>query len=312
MKKPKKSKNLKIIATGLASASLLSGCGPSRPKEPKEVQDWRKAPGTNGFINLGDVVKAFNTHKKAEDFEKRVNEIYEGDHLLIFQANANANATPFELKYKQEPTTEGFVYAAIEDLNQNEIVDAGDDPLFYIEVLNNKATLYGLGVNKYYRYSWTYTPTEEKKEESSYVEHYRSPYYHHWYYGRGWGNYYTPRERYSENKKDRNKYRGSNEYVSQLKSNAKYESTAARAYGRSFTASADNQSDARKNYITNAPKSSNFRSTIGSNPTSKQKSSSGTSSTYSRTAMATGAVVGGLSSRGGRYGGSRGSSGIGI
>ena len=72
MKKPKKSKNLKIIATGLASASLLSGCGPSRPKEPKEVQDWRKAPGTNGFINLGDVVKAFNTHKKAEDFEKRV------------------------------------------------------------------------------------------------------------------------------------------------------------------------------------------------------------------------------------------------
>ena len=47
-----------------------------------------------------------------------------------------------------------------------------------------------------------------------------------------------------------------------------------------------------KNYITNAPKSSNFRSTIGSNPTSKQKSSSGTSSTYSRTAMATGAVVG--------------------
>ena len=71
MKKPKKSKNLKIIATGLASASLLSGCGPSRPKEPKEVQDWRKAPGTNGFINLGDVVKAFNTHKKAEDFEKR-------------------------------------------------------------------------------------------------------------------------------------------------------------------------------------------------------------------------------------------------
>ena len=141
MKKLKKSKNLKIIATGLASASLLSGCGPSRPKEPKEVQDWRKAPGTNGFINLGDVVKAFNTHKKAEDFEKRVNEIYEGDHLLIFQANSNANATPIELKYKQKPTTEGFVYAAIEDLNQNEIVDAGDDPLFYIVVLNTKATL---------------------------------------------------------------------------------------------------------------------------------------------------------------------------
>lgn len=308
MKTTKNNKKLKLIATSVASASIFTSCGPT---EPKAVQDWRKAPGTNGFINLKDVVEAFQKNPKAEDFENRVNEIFEGDNMVVF-----ASRPAKEIYKGKDKIDNGFVYIAYEDLNKNGKVDgqgptSKDDPLFFINVQNEQATLYGLGVNKYYRFSWAYKPIEEKKEESSYASHYHSPYYHHWYYGRGWGSYYTPSQNYQENTAKRDKYRQSNEYVSQLNKNAKFESDSARQYGRSFTNSAGNQSSTRKSYITDFPRNSNFTSTLDNNPTSKHKSSSGNTSTYAKAAVATGAVVG-LRSRGGSFGGSRGSSGIGI
>lgn len=312
MKKQKNRKKLKVIATGVASASILASCG---PKEPKDVQDWRKAPGTNGFINLKDVVEAFQKHRKVEDFENRVNEIYEGDHLVVFASRPAKSSETVGVSEKTDKSSNGFLYVAYEDLNKNKSVDtdqgqlSADDPLFSIFVKDEKATLYGLGVNKYYRFSWTYKPNEEKKEENSYASHYHSPYYHHWYHGRGWNRYYTPREKYDQNTIKRDKYRKSNEYVSQLNKNSKYESDSARQYGRSFTSSAGAQSQTRREYIQKAPRSSNFRSTIGSNPTRTHKSSSGSTSTYAKAAVASGAVVR-SSSRGGSFGGSRGSSGV--
>ena len=54
MKKSDNIKNSYLVATGIASASLLAGCGDS-----PEVKQWKAAPGTNGFINLDDVEKAF-------------------------------------------------------------------------------------------------------------------------------------------------------------------------------------------------------------------------------------------------------------
>ena len=310
MNESKNHTNLKLIATSMASASILTSCG---PKEPPEVQDWRKAPGTNGFINLKDVVEAFQKLRKVEDFEKRVNEIFEGDNMVIFKSiplEANEN--------KIEGTDNGFIYAAFEDLNKNGKVDnstikegqlSGDDPLFVIGVKNERATLYGHGVNKYYKYSWTYKPLEKKQEETAYRNHYHRPYYHHWYHGSGWGSYYSPREKYPKNTEQREKYRRSSGYASQLNANANFEKSAAREYGRSFTSSVGAQSPARKDYINKAAKSDNILSMIRSNPASRIKSSSGTSSTYSKAAMATNAIVG---SRGGSFGGSRASSGIGI
>ena len=311
MNESKNHTNLKLIATSMASASILTSCG---PKEPPEVQDWRKAPGTNGFINLKDVVEAFHKLRKVEAFEKRVNEIFEGDNMVIFTSKpSEANNS------KIEGTANGFIYAAFEDLDKDGKVNtriikegqlSGDDPLFTIAVKNEKATLYGHGVNKYYKYSWTYKPLEKKQEETAYRNHYHSPYYHHWYHGSGWGGYYSPREKYHTNTKEREKFRRSSGYTSQLNTNADFEKSAARKYGSSFTSSVGQQSQVRKDYINKVAKSDNIHSTIRSNPASKIKSSSRTSSTYSKAAAATNSIVGG--SRGGSFGSSRGSSGIGI
>jgi len=309
MKKSDKNKKLKILATSMASASILTSCG---TKESKEIKDWRKAPGTNGFINLGDVVEAFQKHRKVTDFEKRVNEIFEGDNLVVFKSG------PLQKSDRSGLAPNGFYYIAYEDLDKSGGVSSSsnfgsqaDDPLFRIQVYKDQATLYGLGVNKYYEFSWTYKPAEEKKEESHYRSHYASPYYHHWYHGRGWNSYYTPREKYSSNSKDRTNYRKSSDFINQVDKNTDWEKKVAREYGKSFTSSAGSQSTSRKSYIQKTASSNSITSTVRSNPTSQIRSSSGSSSTYSAAAVATGAVVA-AKSRGGSFGRSRGSSGIGV
>ena len=149
MKKSDNIKNSYLVATGIASASLLAGCGDSR-----EIKQWKAAPGTNGFINLDDVEKAFKKGQKADEFEKRVNEIFEGDSLVVFKSQKTGGS--------------GFVYYAYEDLNKDGKVKTGtltasDDLLFTLTVANSRVTLQGAGVNKYYKSSWAYKPAEEKQ-----------------------------------------------------------------------------------------------------------------------------------------------------
>ena len=82
MKKSDEIKNSYLVVASVASASLLAGCGDSR-----EVKQWKAAPGTNGFINLEDVEKAFKQNQQADEFEKRVNEVFEGDSLVVFKSS---------------------------------------------------------------------------------------------------------------------------------------------------------------------------------------------------------------------------------
>ena len=116
----------------VAAAPLIAACasGPS-------YDQWAATDGAAGAINLDDVQDAFKKSKSATDFERRVNEIYEGDGLVLIRASQDGDAL----------TLEGW-----EDLSgNNEIDDAQDDQLFSIvKGSNNEYDMRGHNRNGYY------------------------------------------------------------------------------------------------------------------------------------------------------------------
>ena len=102
-----------LFAGGMVAGSpLIAACGgPS-------YDSWAATDGAAGRINLDDVQQAFKDSKSATDFESRVNEIYEGDGIILIRAQQDGDRL----------TLEGW-----EDLNgSNEIEDDRDDLLFSI------------------------------------------------------------------------------------------------------------------------------------------------------------------------------------
>ena len=121
-----------LLAVGATTASLIAGCGGN------DQGKWAAAPGTQGHINLDAVKEAFQKNPRYDDFEKRVNEIFEGDRLVIFEAKSVSG---------------GFNYTAKEDLDGDKKMSPADDTLFTLLVANGTATLKGAGVNSYYSQS---------------------------------------------------------------------------------------------------------------------------------------------------------------
>ena len=117
----------------VAAAPLIAACG----GEPT-YDDWAATDGAAGRINLDDVQQAFKDSKSATDFEDRVNEIYEGDGLVLIRAKQDGNAL----------TMEGW-----EDLDGNsDIDDTTDDLLFSIvKGTNDEYDMQGYHGNGYYR-----------------------------------------------------------------------------------------------------------------------------------------------------------------
>ena len=117
----------------VAAAPLVAACGAG-----PSYDQWAATDGAAGQINLDDVQAAFKSSKSATDFERRVNEIYEGDGLLLIRARQDGSAL----------TLEGW-----EDLDgNNEISDDQDDLLFsFVKGTNNEYDMRGHGGNGYYR-----------------------------------------------------------------------------------------------------------------------------------------------------------------
>jgi hypothetical protein len=295
MKKSDEIKNSYLVAASVASASLLAGCGDS---DTPEIKQWKAAPGTNGFINLEDVEKAFKKNQKADEFEKRVNEIFEGDSLVVFKSSQKTGGS-------------GFVYYAYEDLNKDAKVTSSDDLLFTLTVANNRAMLQGAGVNKYYKSSWAYKPAEERREETYYRSRYGRSHFSHWYWGRGWGGYYTPRDRYDSNLSHTKEYRGTSGFTQQVQNNAAYEKRAAAKHGTGFRQSAVALSPVRRKYVKSVPVSKTMKATKGTSGWGV-RANKGIFSSYSG-AKSSGAKSSGSSSRGGGFFSRfRGSSGFGV
>ena len=120
----------------VAAAPVAAACssGPS-------YEDWAATDGAAGRINLDEVQTSFKGAKSVTDFENRVNQIYEGDGLVLIRA---------------EQTDTALVLEGWEDLNGNFSIDDGqDERLFTITEKDDKSyDMRGYHANSYYHSTW--------------------------------------------------------------------------------------------------------------------------------------------------------------
>jgi hypothetical protein len=241
----------------LAGAPVLAACGPS-DRGPSYSQ-WAATDGAAGRINLDDVQEASMESSSATEFEDRVNEIYEGDGLILIRARQEGDRL----------TLEGW-----EDLDaNNRIDDAGDDQLFAIVKEDEQHELRGYHANSYYHshfgagdFLFTYLLISSLN---------RGPYY-----------YQTVPDRATDIRRDRSSYRGSSRYDAQLERNRQYTSRQQTFAGSRYPDAERNVSSGRQTYQQTQRSSGAFRSssalTSGSSSISRSSAIGGGGSTISR------------------------------
>ncbi len=200
----------------VAAAPLIAACGgPS-------YDDWAATDGAAGRINLDDVQQAFKDSKSATDFEERVNQIYEGDGLVLIRAKQDGATL----------TLEGW-----EDLNGNSgIDDATDDLLFsIIKGTNDEYDMRGYHSNGYYNshfgvgdFLFTYLLISAISPRGYY--------------------YSTPVSRGPTIRNQRNTYRQSQNYNRQVQRNNTYSNKQASFAGSRYQQSKGNVSSNRTTY----------------------------------------------------------------
>ena len=226
-----------IFAGGmLAGSPLIAACssGPS-------YESWAATDGAAGRINLDDVQEAFKESRSATEFEKKVNEIYEGDGIILVRA----------LQDGETLTLEGW-----EDLNaSNEIEDSRDDLLFSIVRNNNEHELRGHNANSYY-----YSHFGAGDFLLGYMlatAFMPGPYF-----------YSTPVSRGSEIRRSRASYRSSPRYGTQVARNSRYTSRQQGFAGSRYQDSSRNLSSNRQTYQQTQRSSGAFRSSSAVSRTS--------------------------------------------
>lgn len=257
---PKKAtRNRKVILTGVASLSLLAGCG-------GDAKRWKKAPGTKGMINLDAVKQAFQRDQSVHNFENRVNEIFEGDNLIVFSSRKEGN---------------GFKLSAYEDLDKDKKATQKDDLLFTLTVKDGRCYLKGYGANSYYDQTWRYGHVSySTRRYSSY--YYRSrPSFFMWYggYNRWSGSYHTPTSQYDSINRHRSSYRSTPAFRQQVTKNSVYDKSMAKKLGSKYSTATRAVSTKRENYIKKTSSSRSFNKTLSS---SRSRSGWGVRSSGSR------------------------------
>lgn len=230
----------------VAAGPLLAACG-----EPS-YEDWAATDGAAGRINLDDVQEAFKNSDSATEFERRVNEIYEGDGLVLIRAKQDG----------EQLTLEGW-----EDLNgDNTIDEANDDQLFAIvRGSNGDHEMRGYHANSYYHshfgvgdFLFTYLLISAITPR--------------------FGGYYytTPPSSGPGMRNQRTTYRNSSAYGGQVQRNASYNSKQASFSGSRYQSTRGNVSSNRSSYQSTQRTSGSFRTsnTISRSSSSVRSSSS--------------------------------------
>ena len=223
----------------VAISPLMAACG-----EPS-YEDWAATDGAAGRINLDDVQDAFKDSDSATDFERRVNEIYEGDGLILIRASQDGEIL----------TLEGW-----EDLNgDNTIDDTNDDQLFSIvRGTDNEYDMRGYHGNGYYNshfgagnFLFTYLLISSLSGPRGYY-------------------YSTPPSRGTDIRNQRSTYRNSSAYGGQVQRNASYNTRQSSIAGSQYQSSRSNVSSNRSSYQSTQRTSGSFRT---SNSISRSSSS---------------------------------------
>ena len=223
----------------VAISPLMAACG-----EPS-YEDWAATDGAAGRINLDDVQDAFKDSDSATDFERRVNEIYEGDGLILIRASQDGEIL----------TLEGW-----EDLNgDNTIDETNDDQLFSIvRGTDNEYDMRGYHGNGYYNshfgagnFLFTYLLISSLSGPRGYY-------------------YSTPPSRGTQIRNQRSTYRNSSAYGGQVQRNASYNTRQSSFAGSQYQSSRSNVSSNRSSYQSTQRTSGSFRT---SNSISRSSSS---------------------------------------
>ena len=220
-----------LAGTMVVAGPAAAACAPG-----PTFDEWAATDGAAGRINLDQVQEAFKKSKSPTEFERRVNEIYEGDGLVLIRSSQDGDTLVLE----------GF-----EDLDGNGAIDeTADDVLFSIVKEHDDHELRGHGANGYYRSSFgpgnflfTYLL----------ISSLTGPRY-----------YSTPRSRVDTIRADRTNYRGSSAYGTQVSNNTRYFDKQKSFHGSRYDSADRNRSQARTSYMASNKSSSAFRnSTTG-------------------------------------------------
>lgn len=228
----------------VAAGPLLAACG-----EPS-YEDWAATDGAAGRINLDDVQEAFKNSDSATEFERRVNEIYEGDGLVLIRAKQDG----------EQLTLEGW-----EDLNNDNTIDEANDDLLFsiVRGTNGDHEMRGHHANGYYYshfgvgdFLFTYLLISAITPR--------------------FGGYYytTPPTQGPQMRSQRTTYRNSSAYGGQVQRNASYNSKQASFAGSRYQSSRGNVSSNRSSYQSTQRTSGSFRTSNTISRTSSVRSSS--------------------------------------
>ena len=218
-----------VAGTAVVSGPVIAACstGPT-------YDEWAATDGAAGRINLDEVQEAFKKSRSPTDFEKRVNQIYEGDGLVLIRSKQDGEVL----------TLEGY-----EDLNGNgALEDDRDDLLFSVVKDSGDHELRGHGGNSYYRSSFgagdflfTYLLISAISPRGYY---YTTP--------RGYAN--------STLRAQRNGYRNTSLYRSQVSRNSSYFKSQKSGFrGSSYAQSSRNLGTARQGYMQNQRTSGSYK-----------------------------------------------------
>ncbi len=215
----------------VASGPAIAACGNSGPT----YDEWAATDGAAGRINLDEVQAAFKSSKSGTEFEKRVNEIFEGDGIILVRVKQEAGGTIIE----------GW-----ENLNNNFIIDETDDLLFTItEKADKSYDMRGHGANSYYRSGFgagdfllTYLVISAMTPHGGYF-----------YYG-GYG-----RPQYWDMARHRSRYRYGSQYPGQVAKNTGYFNRQKSFAGSRYTDAGRSLSGARTSYQSQARSTSSYK-----------------------------------------------------
>lgn len=226
----------------VAASPLIAACGSGA-----DYDNWAATDGAAGRINLDDVQEAFKDSKSTTEFEEKVNQIYEGDGLVLIRAKQDG----------ENLTLEGW-----EDLSgNNEIDDESDDKLFSIvKDTNNEYDMRGYHGNGYYRshygagdFLFTYMMISAMSPRGYY--------------------YSTPISRGSTMRNQRSRYRQSSAYSRQAQRNSNFNRKQSTFSGSRYQQARNNVSSNRQTYQQTQKTSGAFKKSSAVSRTRSSRSS---------------------------------------
>jgi hypothetical protein len=232
VKRKKMGMSLILGSAMMVVGPVIAGCSTG-----VSADEWATSEGAIGRINMDAVQEAFEKSGSVEEFEKRLNEIYEGDGIVLIRAKEEGGKRTIE---------------AFEDLDKNNDLEPGkDDLLFTITNEDGSNELRGNGANRHYsafggggNFLFTYLIFSSIT--------------------RGGYGYHTPRSRVPQMQTNRTNYRNSTGYSGgatggQVARNSQHYGKQSSANRTAYTNSGRQLSPARQSYIGNQKASGAFR-----------------------------------------------------